>query len=186
MSLDGPGPANAAQVASALLGVVVAYYAAHADDPDNPTVALPAAQYVAPGAPREVPWDDPAGQLTVAMQTSVTGLNALSPPQPILNRRAAVQPGTANLQMQYIVQLVRCQPSLTRSGRFVGRTTLEAQGLALISDAEHLGRAVIGAVVNGDLTRAGVGAEILVGDVTPVGPMGELAAVELPVTIPLV
>lgn len=185
MSVPGQPPADPAAVARAILGTITAWWAAHAADP-NPPEALPARQFVAPGAPREVAWD-PQGQLHVALDHILAGLNPMQPPQPAQLPRSgqAGSPGALNRSALFEVQIVRCQPSLTAAGRIPTRDTLDAQGATLVADAGHLSRAAIAGAKAGDWLREGVHGQITVGDVTTVGPQGELAAIALALTIPL-
>lgn len=185
MTVAGRAPASPAEVARAILSSIEAWWDQHAADAD--LVALPARRFVAPGAPREVAWD-PQGQVHVALDHILAGLNPLMPPQPAQLPRSgpAADVGSLNRSALFEVQIVRCQPSLTGAGRIPSRDTLDEQGVTLIADAGHLSRAAIAAAKAGDWLREGVrGAQITVGDVTTVGPQGELSAVGLQLTIPL-
>lgn len=186
MSLVGGAPPNPGAIARALLASVKQWYTAHADDAGNPAQALPARQFVAPGAPRSVPWEDSAGQVTVALDRLLYGLDHTAPPRAALSpRQEPANVGRLNRLARFEVQIVRCQPSLTYSGRVQTADVIDAQGFQLMSDAGHLSRAINAAVTSGDLLRLPARATVVVGDVETLGPDGDLAAIAIPVTVPI-
>ena len=185
MSVPGRAPASPAEVARAVLDSIQAWWQQHADDEDAPA-PLPDRRFIAPGAPREVAWD-PNGQVHVALDHILAGLNPTQPPQPAVLPRSsrASNPAALNRSALLEIQIVRCQPSLTGAGRIPSRDTLDEQGWTLIGDAGHLSRCALAAAKAGDWLREGAHGQITIGDVQTVGPQGELAAIALQVTIPL-
>lgn len=169
-------------MARVLLDHVVAWYEERAD-PDDPTAPtpLPARRYLAGGAPREVPWDDPVGQVTVALERVMLALDPTAPPAAARSpRRPPGNVGRLNRSVAMELQIVRCAPALSPT------EVLDAHGTLVAADAGHLMTAVTDAVQLGVLLREHVAqAPVLIGDLVTLGPSGAAAAVAVSVTVPL-
>lgn len=179
----GPGAAPVEDVAQRLLDWIVAWYEAN----PAPVQPLPERRFVAAGAPREVPWDLQAGQVTVALDRLLTALDPAAPAVAARSpRRDPGNLGRIQRSAALEVQIVRCVP--VPEDLFVPPPVeeLAAQGRILTADAGHLLSAAVDAVRAGTLLREHVGqGGVQLGDVFPLGPMGGAAAVSLLVTVPL-
>jgi hypothetical protein len=184
----GNGAAPVAAVARLLLDWVVAWYAEHADpaDPAAP-IPLPARRFVAAGAPREVPWDTNAGQVTVAMERLIAALNPAAATAPARSpQRDPGNTGRIQRSASLEVQIVRCVPMPPDPLSVPSPDALDELGVTLTADAGHLMSALIDAVRRGALLREHVGqGQIAIGDVLTLGPLGGTAAVAGMLTVPL-
>lgn len=189
MSLPkGTGPAPPAVVALALLDHVQAWWQNRIDagGDDTPT-PLPERRYVAGGAPREVAWDLTAGQVTVAMERIITGIDPTAPPGAIrAPRRDPANVGRINRSLLLEVQVVRVAPGLDGALRTPSRDVLHEHGLMVLADAGHLVHCIADALRDGVLQREHV-AQInaVLGDAEVLGPSGGAAAAACAVTVPL-
>jgi hypothetical protein len=184
----GTGAAPVAAVARQLLDWVVGWYAERIDpnDPAAP-VELPARRFVAAGAPREVPWDTNAGQVTVAMDRLIAALDPTAAIPPARSpRRDPANTGRVQRSASLEVQIVRCVPLPPDPLSVPPPEALDSLGATLTADAGHLMSALVDAVRGGILLREHVGqANVAVGDVVTLGPLGGTAAVAGMLTVPL-
>lgn len=177
-------------MALALLAWVEAWWEEHADpeEPDAPE-PLPSRRFVAGGAPREVAWDTRNGQVTVALDRLITGIDRTAPPGAVRSpRRDPANVGRISRAAVLEVQIVRTAPALGDAGALTlpPRDTLHAHGVAVLRDAGHLLTCVTAAVKEGALLREHVPqASVVLGDVEMLGPSGGAAAAALSVTVPL-
>jgi hypothetical protein len=183
----GSGPPSPAAVARALLGAVVDYYAAHADDEVDPPVPLPERRFVAGGEPRVVAWDLEVGQVHVAYERTFRALDPATPPGNVrAPRRDPANRGVAVRSLTLEVQVVRPAPGLGQLRTLPTEDELDRHGHAIGLDLHHLARAVTEAALAGHLTRETVGeARIDLGDAVTLGPSGKVAGVGQAVTVPL-
>lgn len=183
----GQGPPTPAAVARALLDRVVAYYAEHADDEVDPPAPLPERRLLAAGEPRVIAWDDPLGQVHVAVERTVLGARPTQPaPQTRTRKASPANAGRLVRSCAYEVQIVRPAPALGWRGKIPGLAEVDAHGYATDLDLAHLYRAAADAANGGHLERENVGeAEVVLGDCLTLGPSGGLAAVALGITVPL-
>lgn len=183
MSLPrGTGPAPPAVVARVLLDWIVAWYGDRADDSDpEAPEPLPARRYVAGGAPREVAWDSTDGQVTVAVERLLLGLDTATPPGPVRSpRRDPSNVGRVQRSVRLEAQVVRCAPALASV------EVLHGHGLSVARDSGHLVSAVTDAAKEGVLIREHVAqANIVIDDLVTLGPSGGAAGVAVAVTVPL-
>jgi hypothetical protein len=156
------------------------------DDPDAPQ-PLPGARYLAGGDPRTVAWDHDEGQVTVALDRVVMGLDPTTPAVP--GRSPRRDPGNAPLLVRhavYEVQIVRPAPSLSYAGAIPGGTAIDAHGYELMSDQGHLLTCLADGLRTGAFLREHVGqGPVILGDGESLGPSGALSAIACGVTIPL-
>lgn len=183
----GQGPPTPAAVARALLDRVVAYYEAHKDDEVDPPAPLPEARFIAAGEPRVIAWDHDLGQVHVSYERTILGMRPAQPAPTTTTRKAS--PGNAARLVRSValeVQIVRPAPALDWRGRIPGLDAIDAHGYACGLDLAHLYRAAAEAAQEGHLQRENVGqAEVVLGDCLSLGPSGQLAAVALGITVPL-
>lgn len=181
--------ARPAAVARALLAAVVAYYAEHEDPNDlDAPVPLPARRFVAGGEPRVVSWDTDAGQVHVAYERTVGGRNPAAAQEPArLPRSAGSQrPGVLARSVALEVQVVRPAPGLGQLRTLPTEQQLDAHGIAIGNDLYHLERAAREAAQSGALHREQVKeSTVIIGDCLSLGPSGNVAAVALGITVPL-
>jgi hypothetical protein len=182
------GPASPARVGRVLLSWIEDWWGQRADpaDVDAPQ-PLPPSRYLAGGDPRTVAWGHDDGQLTVAMDRVVLGLDPTSPAPAARSPRTP--PGNAARLVRhaiYEVQIVRPAPGLDFAGRIPSGTAIDAHGYLLMSDQGHLLTCLTEATQTGALLREHVGqGPIVLGDGESLGPSGGLSAVACGITIPL-
>jgi len=183
----GSGPPSPAAVARALLEHIEGWYATHAEDAVDPAVPLPERRYVAGGAPREVAWDEDAGQLTVAIERVSFGARPTGPVGGTqAGRRDPGRRAGLTRLVSLEVQIVRPAPALDFYGRAPERDELDAHGYLLGVDAKHLAGAVVDAASGTALLREIVPqAEVVLGDLLTLGPSGKVAGLAQVVTVPL-
>jgi hypothetical protein len=184
----GDGPASPARVGRVLLTWVQTWWEQRADpgDPAAPQ-PLPEAQYLAGGDPRTVAWDHDDGQLTVALDRLVTGLDPVAQPPPARSPRT--NPGNAARIIRnavFEIQIIRPAPGLSFAGTIPDGTAIDAHGYLTMSDMGHLLTCLADATRAGILLREQVGqGSILLGDGEALGPSGALAGVACGIHVPL-
>jgi hypothetical protein len=182
------GAVNPAAVARQVLTWVEAWWEQHQnpDDPDAPQ-PLPAARYLAGGDPRTVAWDHDAGQVTVAMDRAVTGLDPVA--TQVTARSPRRDPGNhARITRHAVfeVQIVRPAPGLDYAGRVPGGSAIDAHGYLLMSDTGHLITCLADGIREGTFLREHVGqGDAILGDAESLGPAGALAAAACGLSISL-
>lgn len=160
--------------ATELLGLVESVAAAEG-------VTLPERRYVAPGGPTAIAWD--CDQVTVSLATLQSQVAALFGadqvlPAPSLERGAPSVPTGI-----FAVTIVRYVPTLDDNGDPPPADQIALAGAQALDDAALLRLVAAKAATNGALTHA---AEILIGNVTPLGPEGGTAAMQLALGITVV
>lgn len=184
----GSGPASPARVGRVLLSWVETWWAEHQDpdDPDAPQ-PLPEERYVAGGDPRTVAWDHDEGQVTVACNRLVMGIDPVNLAPPARSPRR--DPGNAGRLVRHAVfevQIVRPAPGMNYSGSIPGGTAIDAHGYQLMGDMGHLAACLADGLRRGVFLRENVGqGNAILGDVESLGPSGALAAVAAGLTVPL-
>lgn len=184
----GSGPPTPAAVARALLDRVVAYYTEHTDPDDlDAPVPLPARRFVAGGEPRVIAWDLQAGQVHVAYDRTFRALDPATPPASVrTGHRPPANRGNLTRSVTLEVQIVRPAPGLGQLRGFPTEDQLDRHGHAIGLDLHHLHRAAADAATGGHLTRDNVAeARVDLGDCLALGPSGDMAAVALALTVPL-
>jgi hypothetical protein len=184
----GPGPASPARVGRVLLSWVEAWWDSHAD-PDDPAAPqpLPAARYVAGGDPRTVAWDHDDGQVTVALDRVVMGMDPVATQMKARSPRTdPANRGILTRHAVYEVQIVRPAPGLSFSGAIPDGTAIDAHGYLLMADLGHLLTCLADGIRSGAFLREHVGqGELILGDGESLGPAGALAAAACGLTVPL-
>lgn len=182
------GPASPARVGRVLLSWVLAWWGERAD-PEDPAAPqpLPEARFIAGGNPRTVAWDNDQGQVTVALDRLVMGINPINTQQTARSPRANPA-NVASLARHavYEVQIVRPAPALSYSSSIPDGTAIDAHGFELMGDLGHLLTCLADGIRAGAFLREHVGqGEIILGDGESLGPSGQLAAVASGLTVPL-
>jgi len=182
------GPVNPAGVGRQLLAWVEAWWADNAN-PDDPAAPqpLPAARYLAGGDPRTVAWDHDDGQVTVALDRAVMGLDpttaAVTARSP---RRDPGNHGRITRHAVYEVQIVRPAPGMAFVEVLPGADEIGAHGYLVMSDMGHLLTCLADGIRDGAFLREHVGAgNVILGDAESLGPAGGLSAVACGLTVPL-
>jgi hypothetical protein len=184
----GAGPASPARVGRVLLSWVEQWWTEHADpdDPDAPQ-PLPEARYMAGGDPRTVAWDHDDGQLTVALDRAVMGIDPIT--AAVTARSPRKDPGNVGRLTRhavYEVQIVRPAPGLAYAGSIPDGSAIDAHGYELMSDLGHLLTCLADGIRAGAFLREHVGqGNTILGDGESLGPSGALAGVACGLTIPL-
>jgi len=182
------GPVNPAAVARQVLSWVEAWWDEHqnTDDPDAPQ-PLPAARYLAGGDPRTVAWDHDDGQVTVAADRVVMGMDPLSTAVTARSPRAdPANHARITRHVVYEVQIVRPAPGLSFAGSIPGGSAIDAHGYLLMGDLGHLLTCLADGIRAGAFLREHVGqGNVILGDGESLGPSGALAAVACGLTVPL-
>lgn len=184
----GPGPASPAAVGRAVLSWVETWWEERqdSDNPDDPQ-PLPAARYIAGGDPRTVAWDHDDGQVTVALDRAIMGIDPVS--TAVTARSPRKDPGNVGRITRhavYEVQIVRPAPALAYAGSIPGGTGIDAHGYELMGDLGHLLTCLADGLRAGAFLREHVGqGNAILGDGESLGPSGSLAAVACGLTIPL-
>lgn len=161
-------PGRLYDVCSTVLGAVEDAYAA-----DDTATPLPARRYVADGQPA---WDLCAdGQLVVYVENTRAGLPGLDQSLQPLNCFA---PRVAFLW----VELARCVPTMTDSGRPPAPDAIEASAQTILADPVRMANAITEAYQAGAL---GVKWGLIVGDWQALGPQGGLGGGRLQVQLAL-
>lgn len=184
----GAGPASPARVGRVLLSWVEAWWAER-EDPDDPEAPqpLPPNRYVSGGDPRTVAWDHDDGQLTVALDRLVMGLDPTSTAVTARSPRAnPANVGRIVRHAVFEVQIVRPAPGLSYAGSIPGGSAIDAHGYELMGDAGHIATCLADGLRGGIFLREHVGqGNAILGDVESLGPSGALSGVACGLTIPL-
>lgn len=161
-------PTKLYQAASAVLTAVVDAYSA-----DETATPLPARQYVADGQPA---WDLCAdGQLTVYLANTRAGMPGLDQStQPL----TCFAPRVATLW----VEVARCVPTVTDSGKAPTAEAIDASAQVLMEDPVRFANAITEAYRAGNL---GSKWGLIVGDWEQLGPAGGLGGGRLQVQLGL-
>jgi hypothetical protein len=184
----GSGPASPARVGRVLLSWVEAWWAEH-EDPGNPDAPqpLPEDRYIAGGDPRTVAWDHDEGQVTVACDRLVMGIDPISVATTARSPRAdPANVGRLARHAVFEVQIVRPAPGLSYAGSIPGGNAIDAHGYELMGDMGHLTACLADGLRRGIFLRENVGqGNAILGDAESLGPSGALSAVACGLTIPL-
>lgn len=182
------GPASPAQVARVLLTWVEAWWEERQNTADTAAPQpLPGSRYLAGGDPRTVAWDHSDGQVTVAVDRIVMGLDPIA--TAVTARSPRQDPGNVGRITRhavYEVQIVRPAPSLTYAGGIPGGTAIDAHAYLLMGDLGHLLTCLADGIRAGAFLREHVGqGNVILGDGESLGPSGDLSAVACGLTLPL-
>lgn len=184
----GSGPASPARVGRALLTWVQTWWEENLD-PGNPDAPqpLPAAQFMAGGDARTVAWDNDNGQLTVALERLIMGIDPISTAVTARSpRRDPGNVGRLTRHAVYEVQIVRPAPALAYAGNIPDGTAIDAHGYLLMGDAGHLLTCLADGIRAGAFLREHVGqGNTVLGDGSSLGPQGGLSAIACGLTVPL-
>jgi hypothetical protein len=184
----GPGPASPAPVGRALLTWVEQWWAER-EDPTNPDAPqpLPDARYLAGGDPRTVAWDHDTGQVTVALDRTVMGMDPIATAVKARSPRAdPANRGVLTRHAVFEVQIVRPAPDLSFAGSIPSGTAIDAHGYLTMGDLGHLLTCLADGIRAGAFLREHVGqGELILGDGESLGPSGALAGVACGLTVPL-
>jgi hypothetical protein len=182
------GPASPAAVGRVLLTWIETWWAER-EDAEDPTAPqpLPEARYLAGGDPRTVAWDHDDGQVTVALDRMVMGMDPLA--TAVTARSPRANPGnrgTLTRHAVYEVQIVRPAPGLGFAGAIPGGSAIDAHGFLTMADQGHLLTCLADGIRAGAFLREHVGeGRIILGDGESLGPSGALAATACGITIPM-
>lgn len=182
------GPASPAAVGRVLLTWIETWWEEHQDpeDVDAPQ-PLPDARYLAGGDPRTVAWDHDDGQVTVALDRMVMGMDPLA--TAVTARSPRANPGNRGILTRhavYEVQIVRPAPGLGFAGSIPGGTAIDAHGYLTMADQGHLLTCLADGIRAGAFLREHVGqGNIILGDGESLGPSGALAATAVGLTLPM-
>jgi hypothetical protein len=175
-------------VGRALLTWVQWWWTEYADPADTTAPQpLPQAQYVAGGDPRTVAWDHDDGQVTVALDRVVMGLDPIASQVKARSpRRDPANVGLITRHAVFEVQIVRPAPALAYAGSIPGGSAIDAHGFELMGDLGHIVTCLADGIRGGKFLREHVGqGELILGDGESLGPSGALAGVACGLTVPL-
>lgn len=135
-------------------------------------IEVPSRRYLNPGS--LVAWDEP--QLTIAILRIFAGQPGKAMSQPVL-------PGAIQRSVSLGILFLQTVPSLDASAGLPATDKLDAAGLVIAQLAADFWSIAVALWTAGKLTP--LNADVLLGDVTPVGPQGGLAGVSIEIQMSL-
>jgi hypothetical protein len=135
-------------------------------------IAVPARQYLNPGS--LVAWDEP--QFTIAVLRIFPGQPGKAVSQPVL-------PGAIQRSVSFGILLLVEVPALNAQGDLPATSDLDTSGQFIAQLAADFWTVAVELWTEGKF--APLNADVLLGDVTPVGPQGGLAGVSIEIQMSL-